>query len=163
VVIALPLILRRLDRVFLPWPVTLAAGTVLLLHSGGIALYLYDHLWWWDILTHTASAVILAMLIAVILMSFNLWFPQVNIPPRTLPFTTLACLLCLGVIWEIAEFAFDGGLDMHMQYSLNDTAVDLTMDLLGGGMVSLAMFGQLDQLRAASERMFGPPRHRRPT
>jgi hypothetical protein len=43
---------------------------------------------------------------------------------------------------------------MNMQYSLDDTATDLTFDILGGGLVVLAIYPMLREMKEASHRMF---------
>lgn len=154
--VVLPLVLRHNKIAILPWWMTLVAGTVLLLHSAGIAFYLYDELWWWDILTHVMASVVLALVIALVLPSLSLWFPLVHIPARLVPFATIMSLIALGVIWEVAEFAFDVGLNTRMQYSLLDTVFDLSLDLLGGSIVALVVHLDVDRFHKASRMTFGP-------
>lgn len=153
----MPLVLKRSDIAILPWWTTLIAGTILLLHTAGIALYLYDRLWWWDILTHITASIVLALLIALILPSMSRWLPLVQIPGSLVPVATLTCLMSLGVIWEMVEFGFDISLGTRMQYSLQDTVFDLTLDLLGGLAVTILVSQNIDEFEDASHKTFGPP------
>ena len=152
----MPSVLKRNGIAFLPWWMTLIAGTILLLHTAGIALYLYDRLWWWDILTHMTASIVLALIIALVLPSMSQWFPLIKIPGRLVPIATLTCLMSLGVIWEIVEFAFDIALGTRMQYSLQDTVFDLTLDLLGGSAVAILVSQNINEFEDASRRIFGP-------
>lgn len=155
-VVALPSVLKRNGIAFLPWWMTLIAGTILLLHTAGIALYLYDRLWWWDILTHMTASIVLALIIALVLPSMSQWLPLIKIPGRLAPIATLTCLISLGVIWEIVEFALDIALGTRMQYSLQDTVFDLTLDLLGGSAVAILVSQNINEFEDASRRIFGP-------
>jgi len=148
-----PWALHRAGILDLPWPVTAAAGTVMLLHTLGILLQLYDRLWWWDTMTHLMATIIIAMVTSLALLSFDVLAPEVRMPLRAVPAATLAAVVLMGVIWEVLEFAFDGALGLNMQYSLDDTATDLTFDILGGGLVSVVMVPLLGTMGRASRRM----------
>lgn len=153
-IVALPWALYRKGVVHLPWPVTLAAGSVLVLHSLGIVFQLYDLLWWWDIMTHITATLIIALVVSLVLLSLDRLLPGMEVPMNLVPGLTLAFVILFGVVWEVLEFAFDGALGMNMQYSLDDTATDLTFDILGGGLVALAIYPLLINMRQASRSMF---------
>jgi FlaA1/EpsC-like NDP-sugar epimerase len=155
-IVALPTVLSRKDIIHLPWPVTLATGSVLLLHSLGIFLRFYDMVWWWDTMTHMMATLIIALVVSLVLLSLDHLLPGMGMPTNLVPGTTLACVIFLGVVWEVLEFAFDGALGMNMQYSLDDTATDLSFDILGGGLVALAIYPLLEEMKGASHRMFPP-------
>ncbi|MBI0584241.1 MAG: hypothetical protein ISF22_08455 [Methanomassiliicoccus sp.] len=154
-VIAVPWGLRRAKGFDLPWPITLAAAIVLLLHSWGIALYLYNDWFWWDKITHIAAAFVLSLIAALILMSIDKWFPGTCIPCRMVPVFTFMAVVCMGVFWEMLEFFFDGTMGITMQYSVNDTAIDLTIDMIGAALAALAISPQADRMEEASHRTFG--------
>ncbi len=154
VIIALPWALYRRGIAHLPWPVTLAAGSVLLLHSLGIVFQFYDLLWWWDTMTHMMATLIIAMVVSLVLLSLGRLMPGMDVPMNLVPAMTLACVILFGVVWEVLEFAFDGALGLNMQYSLDDTATDLTFDILGGGLVALAIYPLLVNIKNASSSMF---------
>ncbi len=156
VVVLIPLALRLRSQACLPWPFTMVAGTVLFLHAAGVAFYFYDTVWWWDILTHTAASVVLAIMIAMALPAVHQWFPWADVPDRLLPLATVLVVFTLGIIWEIAEFLLDQGLGTRMQYSLDDTALDLALDLLGGVIVAVIVSLRTDMFKQASHRAFGP-------
>jgi hypothetical protein len=153
-IVALPWALYRRGIVHLAWPVTLAAGSVLLLHSLGIVFQFYDVLWWWDTMTHMSATLIIAMVVSLVLLSLDRLLPGMAVPMNLVPGMTLAFVILLGVVWEVLEFVFDGALGMNMQYSLDDTATDLSFDILGGGLVALAIYPLLANVREASRTMF---------
>jgi hypothetical protein len=134
---SLPLLLRRRGLVFLPWPVTVGTGAVILLHVMGIRYELYDLVWWWDAVTHMMAAFIITLVVATALVSVDPNWIGIPINSRSIAALSIAVVVVLGAFWEIAEFAFDGILGMNMQYSLDDTATDLSFDILGGTVVAL--------------------------
>jgi FlaA1/EpsC-like NDP-sugar epimerase len=157
-VIALPWIVYKKEWLHLPWAVTAAAGSILLLHSLGIILRFYDKMWWWDTMTHMMATLIIALLTALACMSADRGINNLRIPLRYVPAFTLMSVVLLGAIWEVLEFVSDGALGLNMQYSLDDTVTDLTFDILGGALVVLAMIPILDQVKQASQAMFILPR-----
>lgn len=153
-IVALPWVLYKKGILHLPWPVTLAAGSVLLAHSLGIIYSFYDLLWWWDTMTHMSATLIIALVVSLVLLSLDRLLPGMEVPMNLVPGMTLAFVILLGVVWEVLEFLFDGALGMNMQYSLDDTATDLTFDILGGGLVALAIYPLLINMQQASRTMF---------
>ncbi|MFB6201396.1 MAG: hypothetical protein ABEI98_05235 [Halorhabdus sp.] len=105
-----------------------------LLHSLGM-LGLYDSTWWWDHLTHTVSAA----LVAAVLYAGFIVSPD---PVRIVGFDSFAALtvaftFAVGVFWELVELvAREVGdrLDVDpvlVYYGWQDTALDLVFDLVG--------------------------------
>lgn len=120
-------------------PLWLAAAG--LLHSYGM-LGPYDSVPWWDVLTHTVSATLLAALVyaafLVAVPAATLRLPAASVAPLTVAFTVLA-----GVFWELLELvARDLGdrFDVEpvlVHYGWRDTALDLLVDVLGAVIVVL--------------------------
>lgn len=154
-VITIPWILRSKGKADLPWWMTLIAGVILLIHVWGITLYMYNDLWWWDKFTHLLAALVLSLFSALILISSDRWFPGTGIPPRLVPLFTLAAIISMGVFWELAEFFFDGAMGITMQYSIHDTATDLTIDIISGAVGAVLIATRIDLLESASHRIFG--------
>ncbi|NLK26538.1 MAG: hypothetical protein GX307_08215 [Euryarchaeota archaeon] len=132
-----PMLLRRHACLPLPWMLTALTAAVTFLHSFGILAHAYDKVWWWDILTHVAATVVLAIVVNIIILVVGRREPRVKLPLRYIPLVSLGLIISLGVLWEVLEFAFDGLLGMTMQYDLHDTAIDLSMDILGGVLVAI--------------------------
>jgi hypothetical protein len=100
------------------------------LHSLGM-LGLYESVWWWDHLTHTVSAALVAALLyAALVVGFAL-------PPITLAVATILFTFAVGVFWELIELvAREVGdrFDVEpvlVHYGWRDTAFDLLFDVVG--------------------------------
>lgn len=91
------------------------------LHFVAESFYLYWTIWWFDNLMHFLGGLALGVYIV--------WF--LNPEKRSLDsfLTTLACLLTLGIAWEVFEYVND--LTYSTEGYALDTALDLTMDALG--------------------------------
>ncbi|MDZ5811921.1 hypothetical protein U4E84_11270 [Halorubrum sp. AD140] len=119
-------------------PLWLAAAGFL--HSLGM-LGLYESTWWWDHLTHTVSAALVAALLyaALIVALSNTAGP--GDASGTIAAVTVVFTFAIGVFWELIELvARDLGerLDIEpvlIHYGWRDTAVDLGFDIVGAVLV----------------------------
>ncbi|WP_181686391.1 hypothetical protein [Halorhabdus salina] len=112
-------------------------GVASLLHAIGM-LGVYESTWWWDHLTHTVSAALVAALVyagAVVVLGETTGI-------TTLPgVVTVTGTLLVGVLWEGLELlARDVGdrLDVEpvlVHYGWLDTALDLVFDVVGAVLV----------------------------
>ena len=100
------------------------------LHSLGM-LGLYETLWWWDHLTHTVSAALVAALLyAALLVAYPL-------SAGPLAVATVGFTFAVGVFWELIELvAREVGdrFDVEpvlVHYGWRDTAFDLVFDVVG--------------------------------
>lgn len=137
----LPAVLRRDYRINLgPW-VTLWITAALFLHTVGM-LGFYDDFWWYDHVTHTLSATIVATVGYVSARAVDRWSEAIHLPSRFLFVFVLLFTLALGVLWEAAEFGARIGADalgldpVLVQYGLDDTLVDLLFDAVGAVLVA---------------------------
>ncbi|WP_049907653.1 hypothetical protein [Haloferax elongans] len=130
---------------FRPWQ-RVYIESAMFTHSVGM-LGPYDDVWWWDHLTHTHSASILAGVVHVVAR-------RRGRDPNT---RVLAVVVCLGLLWELVELAIHTGADrldidpVLVSYGHEDTAWDLVFNLLGAFLV--LVFGDhfLDNLASATE------------
>ncbi|WP_129112701.1 hypothetical protein [Halegenticoccus tardaugens] len=132
------------------WDLRLGVGTTLwittavLLHALGM-LGLYVVVPWWDNLTHTLSAVVVAAVGYATARAFDRYSDAVAFPPRFVFVYVLLFTMAFGVLWEVLEFAtrlLTDALGMEavlIQYGLRDTILDLVFDLVGA--VLVALFG----------------------
>ena len=140
----LPALLRRDWGVRLSPGLTMIVTTAVFLHTVGM-LGLYDHVWWYDHLTHTLSASIVAAVGYAGTRALDLYSDSVSFPPRFLSVFLLLFTLALGVFWEVLEFAARLGASavgaeaVLVQYGLEDTILDLVFDTVGA--VLVALFG----------------------
>lgn len=134
--IALPVILTR-SVVFGPvLPVWLAAAGFL--HSLGM-LGLYESTWWWDHLTHTVSAALVASLLyAGVIVTL----PDIaGIGDSSGIVVTVVFTFAIGVFWELIELvAREVGERFDIEpvlihYGWRDTVVDLGFDVGGAFLV----------------------------
>lgn len=112
----------------------LAVALIGLLHSYGM-LGPYDEIWWWDHLTHTLAAGLIATLLySAITATTSLSDPHSGI-------LTVVSTVGLGMFWELIELAareFGKRHDIEpvlVHYGWRDTMLDLLFDLLGAVIV----------------------------
>ncbi|AHZ23658.1 MULTISPECIES: hypothetical protein [Haloferax] len=95
------------------------------LHFGGLAYDIYTKLWWWDLLTHTLSGFGVAGVLFLV-------FPRLFEDTRA-PVVVGTLILAIGAGFEVYEYLFkDFWYGWSMAYYVEDTLVDLVVDVLGG-------------------------------
>ena len=99
----------------------------------------YLKYWWWDILLHMGSGLILGifgfLLVYVINEHDDL---EMHMKPSFVGLFAFMFALGMGTIWEIVEFALDQFLGMTTQgASLVDTMSDLIVDGIGAFVISV--------------------------
>ncbi|MXR50057.1 hypothetical protein GRX03_00335 [Halovenus sp. WSH3] len=166
VVVQLPAILERdfdltMDPQLVLW--ITAAG---FLHGigivgiPGVSRSFYTNIWWWDHLTHSLSASVVAAAGYATVRAVDLHSDEVGIPSRYIGVVLLIFVLAFGVLWELLEFAIGvtadaaGTRTILTQYGIEDTLKDLTFNSIGG--VIVAIWGGLylsDLSTAISEKL----------
>ncbi|WP_227355616.1 hypothetical protein [Haladaptatus salinisoli] len=147
-VTVLPGVLNRDYRLALDPRMTLWITAAVFFHAVGM-LGLYDVVWWWDHLTHTLSATLVAGVGYATARALDEHSDAVHFPPRFMFVYVLLFTLAFGVVWEVLEFAARGfaevaGIDpVLIQYGLRDTVVDLIFDAAGAALVALFGTGAL--------------------
>jgi len=138
----LPAVLERDYRISLSPSVTIWPTLAVLLHAIGI-LGPYGNVWWWDHVTHTLSAAVVASVGFAAVRVVDIHSDAIYLPP---PFTAVFVLLftlALGVGWEVLEFVARslgeawGFAPVLYQYGLQDTILDLAFDAVGATLVAL--------------------------
>jgi len=122
------------------WILPVWIGAAGFLHSLGM-LGLYESTWWWDHLTHTVSAALVAALLYAALIVDPLDIVGVGGSPERLVTVTVAFTFAIGVFWELAELVarevgerFDIG-PVLVHYGWRDTTLDLVFDVVGALLV----------------------------
>lgn len=102
----------------------------------------YFKIWWWDLLLHSLSGVILGTWgFATVYMLNKHKRISLDLNPAFLSFFAFCFALAVGVLWEIFEFGIDVSLGTNMQKSgLVDTMSDLIVNVIGAGIVCLLGF-----------------------
>ncbi len=97
----------------------------------------YTLFWWWDIVLHTGSGLILGFI--GFLMLFILHHAhKISARPGIMALFSFFFALGIGALWEIFEFSMDALFGTVMQRSgLPDTMSDLIVDALGALVVSV--------------------------
>lgn len=106
----------------------------------------YIRFWWWDLVLHISSGVLLGLVgfLVVYVLNEN-EMVDVSMRPSFLALFAFSFSVSLGAVWEIFEFAMDqlAGTDMQKAMlgdpsGLTDTMWDLIVDTLGALVMSLA-------------------------
>lgn len=105
----------------------------------------YLKYWWWDILLHMGSGLIMGifgfLLVYVINEHEDL---ELHMKPSFVGLFAFMFALGMGTIWEIFEFTLDQFLGMNTQgSSLADTMSDLIVDGIGALIISLLGYSYL--------------------
>lgn len=106
---------------------------------GGFAFDGYARIWWWDDLLHISSGVVLGLAGFVIL--YALYYQgKLQASAGFIAFLIVAFAVTLGVVWEIFEFLADLWFGASMQPSLNDTMLDLIVDMAGALVIAVPAY-----------------------
>ncbi|QLG60837.1 hypothetical protein [Halorarum salinum] len=111
-------------------------GVAGFLHCLGM-LGLYESVPWWDHVTHTVSAALVAALVYAGVLVGARQSPHVPPGPLTVGGATVLSTLAIGVFWELVELvARDVGESLDVEpvlvhYGWRDTALDLGFDAVG--------------------------------
>jgi hypothetical protein len=105
----------------------------------------YTKYWWWDILLHTGSGLILGifgfLLVYVINEHDDL---EMHMKPSFVGLFAFMFALGMGTLWEIIEFTLDQSFGMNTQVnSLVDTMSDLIVDGIGALIISVLGYNYL--------------------
>lgn len=97
----------------------------------------YVKFWWWDVLLHSFSAVVLGLVGFAIVFAMNAKAQKNVLSPGFIAVFGFTFAVCLGAVWEIFEFFMDLAWGLNMQKSgLVDTMTDLIVDVIGAAVAS---------------------------
>ncbi len=140
-VTVLPGILSRDYRVPLDAGLTLWITAAVFLHAVG-ALGPYEWFGWYDSVTHTLSATIVAGAGYASVRALAEHDDALEIPAGFMAVFVVVFVLAFGVLWEILEFASGGvaslvgGEPVLAQYGTRDIVLDLVFDAVGAVVVA---------------------------
>jgi uncharacterized membrane protein YjdF len=105
----------------------------------------YTRFWWWDIVLHTASGLLLGTVGFLLVHVLNeIEKIGMHLKPGFVAFFAFLFAVGLGALWEIFEFSMDTFFGTNMQKpmlndpsGLLDTMVDLIVDTAGALVISL--------------------------
>jgi hypothetical protein len=116
---------------------------------------------WWDHLTHSLSASVVAGVGYATARAFDEHADGVHLPDRFIFAYILLFVLAFGVFWEVVEFLIGesaaalGVTSVLTQYGLEDTMKDLVFNTIGGVVVALWGTAHLNDVVDALGRQFG--------
>lgn len=151
----LPALLSRDRNVDLGGRMVAYLTLALFLHTLGM-LGPYGNVPWWDHVTHTLSATVVAAVGYAVTRAFDEHSASVEFPEKFLVVFVVLFTFALGVLWEVVEFAARlaseaVGMDaVLVQYGLADTLTDLVFDAVGA--IVVALLGHR-RLRSAVEHV----------
>lgn len=158
----LPGVLERDPRVRLGAGLTALVALAAFLHVAGM-FGLYEALFWWDHLTHTLSAVLVAATGYATVVALDEHSDVVSFPAEFTFVFVFLFTLALGVLWEVLEFAgreaafVVGASPVLVQYGLEDTLLDLVFDAVGALLLSVFGAGELQGLVGTFVERFREP------
>lgn len=128
----LPALIERQLSVHLPVEFTLVTSLFLYASFGlGEVRGFYQRFWWWDILLHSASALVMG-LTGFLLVYIFYSTQRIRMAPLYVGMVSFGFAVTVGTLWEIFEFSMDWVFGFNMQKSgLIDTMTDLMVDALG--------------------------------
>ncbi|WP_255197402.1 hypothetical protein [Halorarius litoreus] len=147
----LPALLARDFDIRVDAGLVLLLTVALFLHTLGM-LGLYAGVWWYDHVTHTLSAMLVAGVGYTATKAVDHYSDAIYLPRRFLALYIVLFTLAAGVFWEVLEFLareFVVGLGFDpvlVQYGLDDTLVDLVFDTVGALVVALFGTERFDDL-----------------
>lgn len=137
-----PEILTRTHGVRLDGLTGLWIAVVVFLHTLGMAGP-YETIQWWDHLTHTLSAALVATIGYAAVREIDKHDPGVSFPPLFRFVAVVVFTIAAGVSWEVLEFLGRVGArslgqqPILVQYGLTDTVLDLVFDVVGAILAAL--------------------------
>jgi hypothetical protein len=133
-----PSVLARDLKLVLPFQFNFLIVFALFLHVVGGFYGFYDDIPWWDHLTHATSASLVAALGLVVVVSIDRYVESIYLPKPFLAFFIVMFTMAFGVLWELMEFATDQLTGSLLQYSLDDSMLDMLFDGFAGFVVAAA-------------------------
>lgn len=118
-----------------------ALGTIVV--PGVIEANLYRTTWWWDHVTHTLSASVVAGTGYAVARGIDVHSDDVRLPSEFMFVFILLLTFAFGVFWEVIEFTLGvaverfGAASVLTQYGLSDTIADLAFDAVGATIVAI--------------------------
>jgi|GEM_PF-79861 len=133
----LPAVIERRFNLQLPIEFTLLTSLFLYASFGlGEVSQFYRRFWWWDILLHSISAIVIGLIGFLLVFALYMTY-RMRIAPFYLALVSFSFAMTAGSLWEIFEFTMDWAFGLNMQKSgLVDTMTDLMVDALGGVMAA---------------------------
>ena len=141
---ALPAIIERRFRITLPIEVDFAVTLLIFLHFiMGEAGDYYNRFWWFDLVLHWSSGIVIG-LVGFMIIYFFLYTNRMNANPLLVAVFSVSFSLAAGALWEMFEFSMDVIFRFNMQKTgIVDTMSDLIVDFFGACIVGVGAYRYL--------------------
>lgn len=145
----LPALLRREYGYSMDAGIVLWITIAIFLHSAG-SLGLYGRFAWYDEVTHTISATIIAGIGYAVLRAFECHSEEIDVPSDFRAVFIIVFVLAFGVIWELFEFAsvwlsrVIGVQSPVTVYGIDDIVTDMIFNTVGAVVVAIWGTGYFD-------------------
>lgn len=96
----------------------------------------YERFWWWDVLLHGSSGVVLGYIGFLFLYVLQAR-KKIDLSPFFIAVFSFFAAVSFGVFWEFFEFGADQLFGAHMQYGNDDTMKDLIVDTVGALIIAV--------------------------
>lgn len=130
------------------------------LHSVG-SLGPYSWFSWFDSVTHTVSATVVAGLGYATFRGFEQHSAELHVPAGFRPVFIVVFVLAVSVVWELLEFTSGQvsqvlGIEAPLiVYGVDDIVTDMVFNTVGGLIVAVGGSGYFDSLAGFFRRRFG--------
>jgi hypothetical protein len=134
----LPALIEHQLSVHLPVEFTLATSVFLYASFGlGEVRGFYQRYWWWDILLHSVSALVMGLIGFLLVYIFYSTY-RIRMAPLYVGLMSFGFAVTVGTLWEIFEFLMDWAFGFNMQKSgLVDTMTDLMVNAASAFLAAL--------------------------
>lgn len=123
----LPALLRREYRYATGPGLALWLAAAVFLHNLG-SIGLYGEFQWYDEVTHTVSATLVAGIGYASFRALELHSDEIDVPPLFRSVFVVVFVLAAAVVWELVEFALGGFFTV---YGVDDVATDMVFNAVG--------------------------------
>jgi len=147
-----PLLMAQRFRVFIPPEFEILAIIFVFasLFLGEVHGY-YTRFWWWDLVLHTSSGLLMGILGFLLVHVLNETEDiNLHMTPGFVAFFAFTFAVGVGTLWEVFEFAMDSLFAMDMQKpmlgdpsGLTDTMWDMIVNTLGALVIAVLGYGYL--------------------
>lgn len=139
---SLPALLRREYSYSMDMRLVLWITLSVFLHAVG-SLGLYGRYQWYDEITHTVSATMIAALGYASFRALELHTDELEVPKAFRAVFIVVFVLAAAVMWEIMEFAFSGYFTV---FGIDDIVTDMIANTVGAVIVAIWGAGSVDGL-----------------
>lgn len=137
-----PALLRREYHYAMNAGLVLWISVAVFLHALG-GLGLYEQYQWYDEVTHTVSATVIAALGYATFRALELHSEEISVPDGLRAVFIVVFVLSFGIAWEVLEFAMGGLVPV---YGIDDIVTDMIANMIGAGIVAALGAGPVDGL-----------------